>query len=385
MYNKNFTVPVPGKNYTWGISGTNYDSQVFFLTCPQLRQRWCYSLETGELLWGPTPPEGVMNYYSEGASLQGRVYNGIYLTFFDWGLTGTLYAYDAKTGEILWTYNATAPAYESPYGDNMPLGLDAVCDGKVYLHSTEHSPTKPLWHASYLRCINITDGTELWKLLDYLSNTGIGAFGTNTGLGISDGYLVTASIYDNKIYCIGKGPSATTVTGPDDSQPFGEPVLIKGMVTDTSPGTTELAQTARFANGVPAIADEDMQAWMEYLYMQQAKPADATGVEVVLSVLDPNGNCYEVGRTTSDANGMFKKAFTPEVPGEYTVIAEFDGSKSYWPSTAETAINVEEAPAATPEPTPVPQAPVETYFAVSTIAIIVAIVIGFALLLLRKR
>jgi hypothetical protein len=101
-------------------------------------------------------------------------------------------------------------------------------------------------------------------------------------------------------------------------------------------------------------------------------------------VLDPNNNFYEVGRTTSDADGLFHCAFTPEVPGEYTIIATFAGSEAYYGSFAETAIKVEEAPVATPEPTPVPQAPVETYFAVSTIAIIIAIaIVGF--LLFRRR
>jgi hypothetical protein len=120
------------------------------------------------------------------------------------------------------------------------------------------------------------------------------------------------------------------------------------------------------------------------VYMQKPRPANVTGVEVVISVLDPNGNYYEVGRTTADADGFFKLVFEPEVPGEYTVIATFEGSESYWSSHAETAVFVEEAPAATPEPTPVPQAPVETYFTVSTIAIIVAIAVA-VILLLRKR
>jgi hypothetical protein len=105
---------------------------------------------------------------------------------------------------------------------------------------------------------------------------------------------------------------------------------------------------------------------------------------VVLTVLDPNTNYYEAGRATTDESGMFHCAFTPEVPGEYTIIATFEGSDGYWPSFAETAINVEEAPAATPEPTPVPQAPVETYFTASTIAIIIAIAI-VGILILRKR
>ena len=127
-----------------------------------------------------------------------------------------------------------------------------------------------------------------------------------------------------------------------------------------------------------------MSDWMEYVYMQKERPADIVGVEVIVSVLDPNGNSYEVGRTTSDASGFFKLAFEPLVPGEYTIIASFEGSKSYCGSFAETALLVEEAPAATPVPTPVPQEPVGTYFTVSTIAIIAAIVI-VAILLLRKR
>jgi hypothetical protein len=103
-----------------------------------------------------------------------------------------------------------------------------------------------------------------------------------------------------------------------------------------------------------------------------------------VSVVDPNNNCYEVGRTTSDSSGFFKVAFTPEVPSEYTVIASFDGSKAYYGSFAETGINVEEAPTATPAPTPVPQAPVGTYFTVSTVLIIIAIAI-VAVLVLRKH
>ncbi|MCX8154183.1 MAG: carboxypeptidase-like regulatory domain-containing protein, partial [Candidatus Bathyarchaeota archaeon] len=136
--------------------------------------------------------------------------------------------------------------------------------------------------------------------------------------------------------------------------------------------------------GVPAVSDESMGAWMEYVYMQKPRPATVKGVEVIIEVLDPNGNYYEVGRTTSDANGLFSLAFDPPVPGKYTVIARFAGSKSYWPSYAETAVFVEEAPPATPTVTPVPQTPVETYFAVSTIAIIIAIAV-VGIMLFKKR
>jgi hypothetical protein len=126
---------------------------------------------------------------------------------------------------------------------------------------------------------------------------------------------------------------------------------------------------------------------MGYVYQQQPRPADVTGVEVVLSVLDSNNNYYEVGRATSDANGFYSVAFTPQVPGKYTIYANFAGSKAYWGSSAETAINVEEAPAATPAPTPTPIPMSEMYFVPATIGIIIAIiVVGLLLfLLLRKR
>jgi hypothetical protein len=167
----------------------------------------------------------------------------------------------------------------------------------------------------------------------------------------------------------------------------GSSVVVKGMVTDISPGTKDSRLTMRFPSGVPAVAAENMSDWMLYVYKQFPKPADVIGVEVVVSVLDPNGNSYEVGRATSDASGFYSVAFTPPVPGKYTIIATFAGSKAYYGSQAETAINVEDAPAATPPPTPTPASVADMYFLPATAGIIVAIVvIGLIIILmLRKR
>jgi len=81
---------------------------------------------------------------------------------------------------------------------------------------------------------------------------------------------------------------------------------------------------------------------------------------------------------------MFHCAFTPEVPGEYTIVATFEGSGAYYGSSAETAINVEEAPAATPAPTPTPAPMTDTYVMGFGIGIIITIAI-VGILLLRKR
>ena len=137
--------------------------------------------------------------------------------------------------------------------------------------------------------------------------------------------------------------------------------------------------------GTPAISDDSMSAWMEYLYMQQPMPKNATGVEVTLETLDPNGNFYEIGKTTSDASGMYSYVFTPEVPGLYTIIATFEGSNSYYSSYVETAINVVEAPQASPTPTPPPPSMADTYIVGFGTAIIIVMIIGFVILILRKR
>ena len=146
------------------------------------------------------------------------------------------------------------------------------------------------------------------------------------------------------MYCIGKGPSATTVTGPDTTVPLGEEVLIKGTVTDQCAGAKKLVEDGKFSS-VPAISDEDMGLWLEYLYMQKPMPTDAEGVEVVLTTFDPNGNTYEIGRTTSTNRGTFGCAVDLPVPGLYKIIASFEGSDSYYGSSAETYVIVEEAPA----------------------------------------
>jgi hypothetical protein len=79
-----------------------------------------------------------------------------------------------------------------------------------------------------------------------------------------------------------------------------------------------------------------MAAWMEYLYMQQPKPTNATGVEVRLDVLDANGNYRTIGTATTDLSGAFSYAWQPDIPGKYTIYATYVGSKSYGSSSAET-------------------------------------------------
>jgi hypothetical protein len=155
--------------------------------------------------------------------------------------------------------------------------------------------------------------------------------------------------------------------------------MIKGTVTDQSAG----------AKDTPAISDESMDAWMTYLYMQFPRPTNATGVPLSIDAVDPNGNFIHIGNTTSDQSGTFGYRWvTPEgITGQYTVIATFAGSKSYWPSYSETSFSVDPA-ASTPSPYPVTVLPpTEMYIGAAAAAIIVAIaIVGVIIvMMLRKR
>ena len=270
LLKKDITVPFPGLNYTWSIANVDYGSQTFQLLCKELSEMWTYSLTTGTLMWGPTTSFYPFDFYT----LSANVYYGQLVLLSSYG--GWMAGYDITSGKMNWVYNATSVGYESPYGNNMPLSLGAVAGGCALLYSTEHSPTKPLWRESDVRCVNLTDGKLLWKLLDF-----------NLGLSVADGYVVSGNEYDNHIYCIGKGPSSTTVSAPQTGISTGSTFTITGTVHDESAGTKNLAQRAMFPNGVPAISDVNQEAFMEYLYEQQPYPTNLIGVPVTLDTIDP--------------------------------------------------------------------------------------------------
>jgi hypothetical protein len=253
------------------------------------------------------------------------------------GYSGTVYCYDLNDGTLLWDYNAYA-GFAAPYG-SYPLGITAVADGKIYVNTNEHSSGAPYWKGAKLRCLDANTGEELWTIASHGAST-YGDYGS----AVADGYLVHLNVYDMQVYCMGKGPSAITVDAPMTGLSLGDSVVIRGTVTDQCAGAKKLVEDGKFSS-VPAISDGDMGLWMEYLYMQKPMPTDAEGVEVVLTTFDPNGNTYEIGRTTSTNRGTFGCAVDLPVPGLYKIIASFEGSDSYYGSSAETYVIVEEAPA----------------------------------------
>ncbi|HTY75161.1 MAG TPA: PQQ-binding-like beta-propeller repeat protein [Candidatus Nanoarchaeia archaeon] len=340
LWIQNYTSP--SGNQTLSFGPVDPQTRVF-LTWNKEKVQWQgYNLDTGSLLWTGIQ-ENPWNIYSGagGALMTNTIADG---KLFSTGYSGIVYTYDLKTGKVLWNYTAYA-GFATPYG-NYPLGIAGVADGKLYLISNEHSANAPYWKGCELRCLNETTGQEVWTIWAH----GCSSYGSY-GYAIADGYLVFYNVYDNQIYCIGLGPSATTVEAPMSSVTAGSSVTIRGTVTDQCAGQTSIGLPAK---GTPAISDASMSAWMEYLYQGKPKPTNAIGVLVTLSVLDPNNNTYVIGSATSDMYGSYGISWTPPVPGLYQIIATFAGSGSYGGSTASTYLTAAAAPSPAVISTPAP-------------------------------
>jgi hypothetical protein len=371
----------PAGNLTISIQGVDWQTRTFVEYYEETMQFVGFSLTTGAQIWGPTASmTPALQYYELGYGILGAMAYGHYYAD---GMGGVLYAYNDLTGALDFTYgnggagNSTY-SLSSPYGEYPTFVGPISGNGVVYLMANEHTVTDPIYKGAELRAINATTGKEIWTLSCY---------GSMNTPAIADGYAVFLNGYDMQVYTVGRGPSATTVEAPMADITLGSGLVIRGTVMDISAGTTQTQQAADFPNGVPVASDASMSDWMSYVYQQQPCPTNFTGVPVTISVLDSNGNYRSIGTATTDATGTFSLTWTPDIPGNYTVIASFAGTNGYWPSNSETSFAVDPAaPTASPYPVTV-LPPTEMYIGAAAAAIIVAIAIGFAItiLMLRKR
>jgi hypothetical protein len=354
-----------------------YDGGFIFVWEKETRQHYAFSVENGDFMWA-TESEHYLDWYGWGAAEHTWFVYEDHL--FSIGVGGILYAYNIADGTTDWTYNLD-DAYNEPVTGIRWWGwITLIADGKVYVGTCEHSAEQPLPRGAPLACINASNGAEIWRVNGMYRAT---RWGGNAVMG--DSIYATMDTYDQRVYAVGKGPSATTICCNDNVVGLGEQVIVSGYVTDISPGTEDYGLTARFPNGVPAVHDDNMSDWMLYVYKQFAKPADIMGVDVTITLVDPNGNTPEVGTVAADGDGFFKLMFEPEVPGEYTIVATFCGSEAYYGSMAKTAVGVVDVPT-TPPPTEAPADPTGTIVTGFGIGIIIAVVvIGLVIIMMLRR
>lgn len=383
LFDKTWKAPsewLEGSNTLNYVGASNQvENGVIALWNKELTTHYGFSVQTGDYLW-QTDSENWLDAYGWGNAE--HTWYFAYDRLISVGVGGVVYGYDVNSGKTLWTYNMSDPYNEPVTGQNWWGWITTIADGKVYVGTLEHSAEMPLPRGGPFICLNATDGTEIWRVNGMYRATRWGGNGI-----MGDSIYATMDTYDQRIYSVGKGPSKTSVAASPAISPFNNGVMIQGYVTDTSAGTKDDAITARFPNGVPAVADADQSAWMLYVYKQFERPTNVKGVEVSLNVIDANGNFRNIGTTTTDANGFFSFPWTPDIEGKYTLYATFGGSKAYYGSSAQAAFAVN-APSATVAPTPIASASMaDLYFipAIAGLFILIIVVAVVMIVLIRKR
>jgi hypothetical protein len=377
--------PAPN-NVTVLEVGVDPVSRVFVENYRETIQFVGYDLDSGNKIWGPTDPQAPLDYYgsqSSGSIATAFAYGNLYSSAY----AGILYCYNlTDNGKLVFTYgNGGVPGNDTNSGFGVPgpypTFINAIGNGVVYLVTSEHTIETPLYKGAMSRAVNATTGEEIWTLNSYVGEFFASSFA------MADGYATWFNGLDNRIYSVGRGPSATTVTASPKVSVYGNSVVIEGTVTDISAGTKQTEQAGRFPNGVAAVSDENMGEWMGYVYQQKPFPSNCTGIPVTIAVLDSNGNYRTIGTATSDASGFYSFQWMPDIPGKFNVIATFEGTNGYWPSYAETSFAIDPAPEATPPPTASPAPLTDTYVAGFGIALIIILVAGIVVivLMLRKR
>lgn len=298
---------------------------------------YAFSMQNGAQLWKTTPINNAWALFARNYEFG---YNKLITSGFD----GIIRAYDITNGNLLWAFDKGSAGFENAYGTYPEYAGFCIADGMVYTTADEHSSDGVLWRGASLWAIDIETGELAWKVNGMYRHPVV-----------SDGVLIALNSYDGQVYAFGKGPSKTTVSAPQVAVPKGTAVMITGTVTDQTPANKD----------TPAISDASMGAWMEYLHMQKVIPGDATGVPVILTAIDSNGQSVDIGTATSDMAGNYGFAWTPSAEGGYQIIATFCGSNSYGSSfstayltvcPASAAITPTIAPTITVAPTSTPTA-----------------------------
>jgi hypothetical protein len=133
---------------------------------------------------------------------------------------------------------------------------------------------------------------------------------------------------------------------------------------------------------------------MEYLHMQH--PIDGvdhkvsmTGVQVLLTAIDPNNNAITIGTATIRAYyGTFEMPWTPPTEGTYKIIATFAGDDSYGSSAAATAVSVGAQATTSSSPASAIVVPDYTMTIVAgfiAIAIVVVVIGALIMMMIRKK
>lgn len=197
-----------------------------FITMPTLKFSG-YSMYTGEKLWETMQLDQInpFGYFSYPSLMYDESTTIAYGKLFVGGYLGHVFAFDLQNGTELWRY--AAPTDQSVF-KYYTLMLGAVANNKLFVGTHEHSADTPLFKGNRLRILDVNTGEEIVSMLSWPHPR---------TMAIADGTLIYWNNYGGQIYALSKGPTEMTASVTNDVIQSGSSVMIKGTITDVSPGT----------------------------------------------------------------------------------------------------------------------------------------------------
>ncbi|MCW4015671.1 MAG: hypothetical protein NWF06_04815, partial [Candidatus Bathyarchaeota archaeon] len=139
LWIQNYSAPEDHLTLRLNSAQVDADARVWVMGSDENMQYRAYSIDTGDLVWGPTDePYRAFSYYGTVMSMTKTGYPA-YGNIYTQGYGGEIFAYNTLDGTTSWEYNDTYAGYESIWG-NYPIFIGTIADGKVYTYNHEHSP-----------------------------------------------------------------------------------------------------------------------------------------------------------------------------------------------------------------------------------------------------
>jgi len=158
----------------------------------------CYNATTGQVLWAYRP-----NDYGFWASGSAAAYG----LWYQVNLDGRLYALDAQTGKVVWTYGRIGDQYYSSY----PI----IADGKIYANTAQPGShdflTGAPWNTNNFACLDAYTGRLIWSTEDQFG-------GTSNTLNAAIAYGNIYGTLGNNFICIGSTPVDWTMWRGDSQR-----------------------------------------------------------------------------------------------------------------------------------------------------------------------
>lgn len=127
-----------------------YHDGLFFRGGTDDNTLYAFNAPTGKIVWTYTPPNDENGYFTTGPAIA-------YGTVYEMNKDGYLYALNEKTGALQWKYR-------SPDNNFMWPGMPTVADGKIYVTTGQYAAYNGPAQISEFACLNAYNGQTIWTL-----------------------------------------------------------------------------------------------------------------------------------------------------------------------------------------------------------------------------